>query len=232
MAKPHWSANSTPRRDPGTNRPLRRLEESEPVRASGGIYRAHGERHQGVCNAGQGQCHLFSRRPVSKFATTIHNTPLWKSAIEILGGGLLNSRLATRIRQKDGLSYGVGSQVHADPLDAVGSFTIFAISAPQNTAKVESDTKEEMAKVIASGFTPEEITAAKSGLLSQMNLNRSSDAALARDLAAHLYLNRDFTWDANFEKAIDAATPDAIHKAMQEFVVPDHFVTVKAGDFK
>ena len=82
---------------------------------------------------------------------------------EILGGGLLNSRLATRIRQKDGLSYGVGSQVHADPLDAIGSFSIFAISAPQNTAKVESDTKEEMARVIATGFTPEEITAAKSG---------------------------------------------------------------------
>ncbi len=36
----------------------------------------------------------------------------------------------------------------------------------------------------------------------------------------------------SFEKAIDAATPDAIHKAMQDFVVPDHFVTVKAGDFK
>ena len=151
---------------------------------------------------------------------------------EILGGGLLNSRLATRIRQKDGLSYGVGSQVHADPLDAIGSFSIFAISAPQNTAKVESDTKEEMARVIATGFTPEEITAAKSGLLSQMSLDRSNDMALARDLAAHLYLNRDFTWDAKYEMAIDAATPDAIHKAMQDFVVPDHFVTVKAGDFK
>ncbi len=151
---------------------------------------------------------------------------------EILGGGLLNSRLATRIRQKDGLSYGVGSQVHADPLDAIGSFSIFAISAPQNTAKVESDTKEEMARVIATGFTAEEITAAKSGLLSQMSLNRSNDMALARDLAAHLYLNRDFTWDANYEMAIDAASADAIHKAMQDFVVPDHFVTVKAGDFK
>jgi zinc protease len=151
---------------------------------------------------------------------------------EILGGGVLNSRLATRIRQKDGLSYGVGSQVHADALDPVGSFTVFAISAPQNTTKVESDAKEEMAKVIADGFTAEEVTAAKSGLLSERTLNRSSDAALARDLAAHLYLNRDFTWDANFEQAIDAATPDAIHKAMQQFVVPDHFVTVKAGDFK
>ncbi|MEO7207823.1 MAG: pitrilysin family protein [Steroidobacteraceae bacterium] len=151
---------------------------------------------------------------------------------EILGGGVLNSRLATRIRQKDGLSYGVGSQVHADSLDPLGSFSMFAISAPQNTAKVESDAREEVAKVLAQGFTAEEVSAAKSGILSAMALNRSNDAALARDLAGHLYLNRDFGWDAGFEKAIDTATPDAIHKAMQEFVVPEHFVTVKAGDFK
>ena len=151
---------------------------------------------------------------------------------EILGGGVMNSRLATRIRQKDGLSYGVGSQLHADALDAVGTFSIFAISAPQNTAKVETDTQEEMAKAIAQGFTAEEVTAAKSGMLSEMTLNRSSDAALAGDLVEHLFLNRDFTWDAGFEQAISSATPDAIHKAMQEFVVPDHLVTVKAGDFK
>jgi zinc protease len=151
---------------------------------------------------------------------------------EILGGGLLNSRLATRIRQKDGLSYGVGSQVQADALDAVGNFTIYAISAPQNTAKVESDTKEEVAKVLGTGFTAEEVTAAKSGILSELTLHRSSDAALAGELAGHLFLNRDFTWDAGFERAIDSAAPDAIHKAMQQFVVPDHFVTVKAGDFK
>jgi len=151
---------------------------------------------------------------------------------EILGGGVLNSRLATRIRQKDGLSYGVGSQLRADSLDPVGSFSVFAISAPQNTAKVESDAKEEMAKVLAEGFTAEEVTAAKSGILSAMTINRSTDAALASELAGHLYLGRDFNWDGSFEKAIDAATPEAIHQAMQHFIVPAQLVTVKAGDFK
>jgi zinc protease len=157
--------------------------------------------------------------------------PALKVGDEILGGGILNSRLATRIRQKDGLSYGVGSQLSADSLDPVGSFSIYAISAPQNTSKVESDAKEEIAKVLADGFTPSEISAAKSGILSARTVNRSSDAALARDLAEHLYLNRDFSWDADFEKGIDAATPEAIHKAMQHFIAPDQFVTIKAGDF-
>jgi zinc protease len=157
--------------------------------------------------------------------------PALKVGNEILGGGMLNSRLATRIRQKDGLSYGVGSQLSADSQDPIGSFSIFAISAPQNTAKVESDTKEEIAKGLAEGFTPAEITAAKSGILQSMTVARSSDAALARDLAEHLYLGRDFTWDAKFEKDLSAATPEVIQKAMQRFIVPSQFVTVKAGDF-
>jgi zinc protease len=157
--------------------------------------------------------------------------PALKVGNEILGGGMLNSRLATRIRQKEGLSYGVGSQLNADSQDPIASFSIFAISAPQNTAKVESDTKEEIAKGLADGFTPAEITAAKSGILQSITVARSSDAALARDLAEHLYVGRDFTWDAKFEKDIDSATPDAIHTAMQRFIVPSQFVTVKAGDF-
>jgi zinc protease len=150
---------------------------------------------------------------------------------EILGGGLLNSRLASRIRQKDGLSYSVGSQFNADSQDTVGSFTLFAISAPQNTAKVEIDAKEEIVRALSDGFTPAEITAAKSGILQSLAANRASDAALARDLAEHLFLNRDFTWDGNFENSISAATPDRTHKAMQRFIVPADWVTVKAGDF-
>ncbi|HEY9489642.1 MAG TPA: pitrilysin family protein, partial [Chryseosolibacter sp.] len=56
----------------------------------------------------------------------------------MLGGGFLNSRLATRIRQKDGLSYGVGSQFNAGALDPVGSFFAYAIYAPENVTKLET----------------------------------------------------------------------------------------------
>ena len=40
----------------------------------------------------------------------------------IFGGGFLNSRLATRIRQKEGLSYGVGSFLQADSHDEKTAF--------------------------------------------------------------------------------------------------------------
>jgi len=45
----------------------------------------------------------------------------------IVGGGFLNSRLMTQIRQKEGLSYFVGSQFYASPLDQYGQFVGLAI---------------------------------------------------------------------------------------------------------
>jgi zinc protease len=149
----------------------------------------------------------------------------------ILGGGFLNSRLATRIRQHDGVSYTVSSEVSADPLDEVGSFSVYAICAPQNIGKVESDVHEELERALKSGFTPKEVADAKSGILQSRVVARSTDRALASALVNHLFLGRDFSWDAKFERSIGAATPQAIDAALRHFIDPQSLVTVKAGDF-
>ena len=62
----------------------------------------------------------------------------------MLGGGFLNSRLATRIRQNEGLSYSVGSQLEADAMDKNGTFLFSAICAPQNASKVEKVYQDEL----------------------------------------------------------------------------------------
>jgi zinc protease len=149
----------------------------------------------------------------------------------IFGGGFLNSRLATRIRQHDGVSYTVGSDLGADPLEAVGSFSVYAICAPQNIGKVESDVQEELGRVLKSGFTAKEVADAKSGILQSRIVARSTDRALANSLVNHLFLGRDFSWDAKFEHSIDAATPQAIAAAMRQYIDPQSLFTVKAGDF-
>ena len=66
----------------------------------------------------------------------------------MLGGGFLNSRLAARIRQKEGLSYGVGSGINISAFDEFGRFTANAIYAPQNVEKLEVAFKEEIARML------------------------------------------------------------------------------------
>jgi len=149
----------------------------------------------------------------------------------MLGGGFLNSRLATRIRQKEGLSYGVGSQISASPLDKSGQFLAYAIYAPQNAGKLEAAFREEIARVLKEGFEAKEIEEARSGWLQSRQVSRAQDAVLARALAQNLYLARTLAWDADLEKKVQALTGDRIVAALRRHIEPDKITIVKAGDF-
>ena len=149
----------------------------------------------------------------------------------ILGGGFLNSRLATRIRQKEGLSYGVGSSFSAGSLDESGSFFANAIYAPENADKLEAAFKDELAKLIKDGLTADEVAAAKKGWLQSRQLSRAQDRELAGRLNNYLFLNRTIAWDADLESKIQALTPEQINAAMRKFLTPDNITIIKAGDF-
>jgi zinc protease len=149
----------------------------------------------------------------------------------MFGGGFLNSRLATRIRQKEGLSYGVGSALQASALDRAGSFTVYAIYAPQNRAKLEVAFKEELARALKDGFEAKEIAEAKSGWLQSRQVTRAQDPQLARTLASDLFIGRTLAWDATLEKKVQALTADEIAAALRKHLDPSKLTVVKAGDF-
>jgi zinc protease len=149
----------------------------------------------------------------------------------MLGGGFLNSRLATRIRHKEGISYSVGSGLSANALDKVGTFTASAIYAPQNADKLEAAFKEEIGRALKEGFTDEEVAAAKSGYLQSRQVNRAQDVGLARTLANYLFWDRSLSWDAEFEKKIEALTAGQITAALRRHVDPAKITIIKAGDF-
>jgi zinc protease len=149
----------------------------------------------------------------------------------MLGGGFLNSRLATRIRVKDGLSYGIGSQLSVPIQETAATFMTYAISAPQNTAKVESDFKEELKRAIDGGFTEEEITAAKSGWLQSRQVSRGQDGELATKLAGNAFWGRTLDWDANIDAKVKALTAADVNAAFRKYIDPAKISVLKAGDF-
>jgi zinc protease len=149
----------------------------------------------------------------------------------IFGGGFLNSRLATRIRQKEGLSYGVGSQFFASPFDESGSFVEYAIYAPQNAGKLRAAVEEELASVMKDGFTEAEVKDAKSGYLQARQVGRAQDPELARKLANFLFIGRTMAWDGDLDKKLAALTPADVSAAMKRKIDPAKMTYVKAGDF-
>jgi zinc protease len=150
----------------------------------------------------------------------------------MLGGGFLNSRLATRIRVKDGLSYGVGSSLTAKADEKDGQFQVFAIAAPQNIAKVETAFEEELARALKDGFTQKEIDADRTGWLQSRTLQRSEDRSLAGTLAVRDYDNRTLAWDEALENKVKSLTADDIVAALRRNLDPAQVSIVKAGDFK
>ncbi|MGC9970065.1 MAG: pitrilysin family protein [Bryobacteraceae bacterium] len=150
----------------------------------------------------------------------------------ILGGGFLNSRLATRIRQKEGLSYGVGSMFQAAAKDKGGVFMAYAICAPQNVPKLEVAFKEEVARALKDGFTEDEVKAAKEGWLQSRQVSRSQDRELASHIVGQRFWDRSMAFDADLEQKVRALTPAQILEAFRRHIKLEDLSIVKAGDFK
>jgi zinc protease len=150
----------------------------------------------------------------------------------MLGGGAgFDSRLMSRIRVKEGLSYGVGSGLSVGRYDRASSWSAQAIAAPQNIEKVEAAFKDELAKMLKDGFTAEELAKAKSGVIQQALQSRAQDQRLVGELLSDLDTSRSFAWDKQFEAHIQALTPDQVLAAARKHIDPTKITIVKAGDF-
>ncbi|MCP4658829.1 MAG: insulinase family protein, partial [bacterium] len=147
------------------------------------------------------------------------------------GGGFLSSRLATRLRQQEGLSYGVGSDFFASPGEALGGFFAYAIHAPQNADRLVTAFKEEIRKILDAGFTEEEIAAAKEGWLQQRELSLSQERELAVGLAVFEHLDRTLAWEAELEAKIEALRPEEILEAFRRHLDLEKMSIIQAGDF-
>jgi zinc protease len=150
----------------------------------------------------------------------------------ILGGGTLSSRLGDRIRQKEGLSYGVTSNFTAGTQDPVATLTVNAITNPANIDKVDKAVAEELERFIKEGPSLAELTDAKKAFLESARGTRTGDAAIAGQIVSNLRLDRTFAHTTEQEKRISALTPDDVKAAFQKHIDSKKLVILRAGDFK
>lgn len=151
--------------------------------------------------------------------------------MRILGGGQLKSRLADRIRQKDGLSYGVGSTFSSNPQDDSGYISGYAIAAPENMDKVELAFREEIARLLKDGISAEELKDAVDGTLKERNANRANDAYLASRLQSDLDIGYTMKDMEKYENEIRALTVEKVNSAMRKHLNQDGISFFVAGDF-
>jgi zinc protease len=147
-------------------------------------------------------------------------------------GGSLGARMPNRIRNMEGLSYSVSSRLTVPVYGDGALFSAAAISAPQNTPKVEASFKDELSKTLKSGFTADEVATAKKAYHDQQIVARSQEQSLVRTIASRDQAGRTMKWDEELEAKIQALTVERVNAAFRRHVDPAAVSIVKAGDFQ
>ena len=153
-------------------------------------------------------------------------------AMQIFGGsGGSSGWLWDRIREKEGLSYGVGSSVNGGQFNANAKWFVYAISAPQNADRVKKSFDEEIVRARRDGFTADELVRAKAAIVAAGKLGRAQDAALAGTFVNFLERGKTPAYFAELDALRAQITLDEVNAAFRKYVVPGRLVFGTAGDF-
>jgi zinc protease len=156
--------------------------------------------------------------------------PAMAVASYTFGGGGFVSRLLTRLRQKDGLSYGAFAAVQLGPFDQAGGFFAAGFLNPGNAKKGMAAMLEEFNKFVSGGITNDELAGAKTGIWSGFERNLSNDGFVLNMLADGLYLERKTDYWEKYYAAIKALKIDTVNGAIKKYFKPEQLLKLTAGD--
>ena len=160
--------------------------------------------------------------------------PALRVANDILGGSTLKSRLGDRLRQKEGLTYGVSSQIRADfsleGHDDDGYLMIYGITAPENAEKFTAGVRDELAKFVATGVTEEEVKTAVADILSSRTTALTKEQSLVSVLADQAYRGETMADYARRTEVYSKLTAAQVNAAIRAKIKPEALSVFMAGD--
>lgn len=153
-------------------------------------------------------------------------------ANEILGsGGFLSARLPMRLREKDGISYGVGSYLNIPVSNDVSSWNYYAYLNPTKRDAVEVAIKEEVSKAIASGFTQQELDSNKKSYANERTTSLGTDNTLINLVNTQLLFGRSLDKYDEQNAKIQNLKLSEVNAALKKYLSENNVISVFAGDF-
>jgi len=153
-------------------------------------------------------------------------------AVHVLGGGGLETRLSTRVRREQGLSYGVGAGLAVPDFGQDASLTISGSFAPQNRERIIEAIRAELARMSSEGITAAELERAKKDVQESWMQSRTKDARLASALIGYGEVGLDWRYEAEQEARLKALSLEQVNAAWRRLISVNGFVLSTAGDFK
>ncbi len=146
-----------------------------------------------------------------------------------LGQSSLTSRLGVRVRDTEGLTYGIHSSLSATHL--AGPFLVSLTVKPESRDAALASTLDEVRNFLKTGLTEKELAEEKSSRIGRFKVDLGSNAGMAQALDAAIYYGFGVAYLDEFPDKVAAVTKEKADDAFARRVRPEEFTIVSAGTF-
>ena len=148
-----------------------------------------------------------------------------------LGESTLSSRLGMQVRDREGLTYGIGSRFRAPSL-AAGPWYITVSVNPGNVEKAITSALGVLRDYVTNGMTADELADEKSSAIGSFKVSLSTNAGLAEALWSAEFFRLGADYLDRFPELIQAVTLEEANAAIRKYFRPDHLTVIIAGDYE
>ena len=145
----------------------------------------------------------------------------------ILGSGF-TGRLMANVRDKEGLTYGIGSSLARDTFSD-GDWKITATFAPALLEKGLASTQRQLKSWYEAGATDTEVERRKSNLVGSFKVGLATTDGLAGAMLSAVHRGYDLTWLDEYPGKINALTTADVNAAIKKHLKPENMILIKAG---
>ena len=146
-----------------------------------------------------------------------------------LGQSSLTSRLGVRVRDTEGLTYGIHSSFSATHV--AGPFAVSLTVKPDSRDAAVASALDEVRKFLREGLTDKELAEEKSSRIGRFKVDLGSNAGIANALDSAIYYGLGVAYLDEFPNKVAAVTREQADAAFRRRVRPDDFTIVSAGSF-
>ena len=148
-------------------------------------------------------------------------------ATAILGSGF-TGRLMANVRDKEGLTYGIGSSLSSDTFTD-GDWRLTATFAPTLLDKGIASAKRQLTSWFETGVTADELERRKTNLIGTFEVSLATSGGVASNLLSTVHRGYDLGWLDRYASTLNALTTEQVNTAIKKHLRPDDFYLIRAG---
>jgi zinc protease len=146
-----------------------------------------------------------------------------------LGESTLSSRLGLRVRDQEGLTYGINSRFRAPTL-AAGPWYVGVSVNPNNVEKAIDSAMTVLRDYVENGIRGDELSDEKSAAIGSFKVGLATNAGLAQAMWNAAFYNLGADYIDRYPQIIQSVTIEAVNAAIRKYFRPDQLTVVIAGD--